>query len=54
METNIIKGKPVADNITENLIEEVKNLKNDGIEPSLAIVRVGENPDDMSYERGYE
>lgn len=52
METNIIKGKPVADNITENLIEEVKNLKNDGIEPSLAIVRVGENPDDMSYERG--
>lgn len=52
METNIIKGKPVADEITENLIEEVKNLKNAGIEPSLAIVRVGENPDDMSYERG--
>ena len=52
METNVIKGKPVADNITENLIEEVESLKNEGIDPSLAIVRVGENPDDMSYERG--
>lgn len=52
METNIIKGKPVADKITENLIKEVEELKNKGIHPSLAIVRVGENPDDMSYERG--
>lgn len=52
METNVIKGKPVADEITEKLIEEVEILKNEGIEPSLAIVRVGENPDDMSYERG--
>lgn len=52
METNIIKGKPVADKITENLIDEVESLKNKGINPSLAIVRVGENPDDMSYERG--
>lgn len=52
METNIIKGKPVADKITENLIKEVEELKNNGIQPSLAIVRVGENPDDMSYERG--
>lgn len=52
METNVIKGKPVADKITENLIDEVESLKNKGINPSLAIVRVGENPDDMSYERG--
>lgn len=52
METNVIKGKTVADEITEKLIEEVEILKNEGIEPSLAIVRVGENPDDMSYERG--
>ncbi|EEA84604.1 bifunctional 5,10-methylenetetrahydrofolate dehydrogenase/5,10-methenyltetrahydrofolate cyclohydrolase [Peptacetobacter hiranonis] len=52
METNVIKGKPVADKITENLIDEVESLKNKGINPNLAIVRVGENPDDMSYERG--
>lgn len=52
METNIIKGKPVADKITENLIEETKKLKELDIVPKLAIVRIGENPDDMSYERG--
>ena len=52
MDTKIIKGKPVADRITENLIEETKNLKELDIVPKLAIVRIGENPDDMSYERG--
>ena len=52
METNVIKGKPVADKITEILIDEVENLKNKGLNPSLAIVRVGENPDDISYEKG--
>lgn len=52
METNIIKGKPVADRITENLIEETKKLKELDIVPKLAMVRIGENPDDMSYERG--
>lgn len=52
MDTKIIKGKPVADRITENLIEETKELKELDIVPKLAIVRIGENPDDMSYERG--
>lgn len=48
----IIKGKPVADEITDNLIKDVENLKENGIIPKLAIVRVGENADDISYERG--
>lgn len=52
MDTKIIKGKPVADRITENLIEETKKLKELDIVPKLAIIRIGENPDDMSYERG--
>ena len=52
MECRIIKGKPVADKITEELSSEVKNLKYKGISPKLAILRVGERPDDMSYERG--
>lgn len=52
MDTKIIKGKPVADRITENLIEETKELKELDIVPKLAIVRIGENPDDISYERG--
>lgn len=52
MDTNIIKGKPVADKITENLIKEVEELKKDNITPKIAIIRIGENPDDISYERG--
>jgi len=48
----IIKGKPVADSITEKLIEEVKRLKGEKIFPKLAIVRVGKNESDLAYERG--
>lgn len=46
----ILKGLPVANAINEKLIEEQKSLK--GVLPHLAIIRVGEKPDDCSYERG--
>lgn len=52
VKSQIIKGKPVADKITEDLKKEVKSLNEMGIEPKLAIVRVGERPDDLAYERG--
>ncbi|GIM31328.1 bifunctional 5,10-methylenetetrahydrofolate dehydrogenase/5,10-methenyltetrahydrofolate cyclohydrolase [Paraclostridium bifermentans] len=52
VKSQIIKGKPVADKITEDLKKEVKNLNEMGINPKLAIVRVGERPDDLAYERG--
>lgn len=48
----IIKGKPVADAISEELIAQVQELKGQSIVPKLAIVRVGERPDDLSYEKG--
>ena len=48
----IIKGKPVADAITAELVEDVEALKAKGIEPKLKIVRVGAREDDLSYERG--
>lgn len=48
----IIKGKPVADKITEELIVEVEQLKNREIYPKLAIVRVGARSDDLAYEKG--
>ncbi|CEN80290.1 bifunctional 5,10-methylenetetrahydrofolate dehydrogenase/5,10-methenyltetrahydrofolate cyclohydrolase [Paraclostridium sordellii] len=48
----IIKGKPVADKISEGLIKEVNNLVTEGINPKLAIVRVGARADDLAYERG--
>jgi len=52
LKSQIIKGKPVADKITEDLKKEVKNLNEMGIKPKLAIVRVGERADDLAYERG--
>ncbi|WP_195946950.1 bifunctional 5,10-methylenetetrahydrofolate dehydrogenase/5,10-methenyltetrahydrofolate cyclohydrolase [Paraclostridium bifermentans] len=52
LKSQIIKGKPVADKISEDLKKEVKSLNEMGIKPKLAIVRVGERPDDLAYERG--
>lgn len=48
----IIKGKPVADQISENLINEVNDLVKNNINPKLALVRVGARGDDLAYERG--
>lgn len=48
----LLKGKAVADALTEKNIETAERLRAAGVEPVLAIVRIGENPSDMSYERG--
>lgn len=48
----IIKGKPVADKISEILINDVKKLKSEGIKPKLTMVRVGSRGEDLAYERG--
>ena len=48
----ILKGKPVADAMNEELAPRIEALKAAGITPTLAIIRVGERDDDLSYERG--
>ncbi len=48
----ILKGKAVADSITESVIADVEILKEKGTTPKLAIVRVGADPSDLAYERG--
>ena len=48
----VLLGKEVADVLTEELVERVAKLKAGGVEPSLAIVRLGNEADDLSYERG--
>lgn len=48
------KGSPVAAAITEECKEKIAILKEKGIVPTLAIIRVGARPDDESYERGAE
>lgn len=44
-----LRGKKVSDGIKEYVSKELETLS---FVPKLAIVRVGENTDDMSYERG--
>ena len=48
----ILKGAPVTEALTQRSIREVEELKAKGIEPCLAILRVGERPDDIAYEKG--
>ena len=50
--TKILKGKEVADALTSQMKQDVENLKAAGVTPTLCIFRVGERPDDLSYERG--
>ena len=49
MKMELLKGAPVSAAIREQAVEAIKQLQ--GPVPRLAIIRVGEKPDDMSYER---
>lgn len=49
---NLLKGKEVAQAINERSKKDIEILKSKGIIPTLAILRVGEKPDDISYEKG--
>ncbi|MCP1101196.1 methylenetetrahydrofolate dehydrogenase (NADP+)/methenyltetrahydrofolate cyclohydrolase [Aequitasia blattaphilus] len=48
----VMKGMEVAKSMKNELIFRVEKLKESGIIPSLAILRVGEKEEDLSYERG--
>ncbi len=48
----ILKGAPVAAALSEELIARAEKLKQAGTVPTLAILRLGERPDDISYETG--
>lgn len=45
-------GKEVADEIMADLKIKVEELKGNGVNPKLAILRVGQREDDLAYERG--
>lgn len=49
--TQMLTGKEVVAAMRDDLTMRVETLKEHGITPTLAIVRVGERPDDLSYER---
>ena len=48
----LLKGAEVTAALNERIKADVEDLKAKGVNPTLAIVRVGERPDDLSYERG--
>ena len=48
----ILKGTPVVAAMNERNAALCEQLKAKGITPTLAVVRVGEREDDLSYERG--
>lgn len=47
-----LKGLPVAKAIAKELSERSGLLNEKGVKPTLAILRVGSRPDDLSYEKG--
>jgi len=48
----LLKGADVVNALNQKMITEAEDLKSKGIFPTLAILRVGEKPDDISYEKG--
>lgn len=47
-----LEGAPVAAALNERMARETEALKERGIVPMLAVLRLGSRPDDLSYETG--
>ena len=47
----LLSGKEVAEALNEKITGDAQELRERGVIPTLCIVRVGENPEDLSYER---
>ncbi|MBZ2173630.1 bifunctional 5,10-methylenetetrahydrofolate dehydrogenase/5,10-methenyltetrahydrofolate cyclohydrolase [Schnuerera sp. xch1] len=47
----ILKGKVVANQLKENMRRDIEELAKANKVPSLAIIRLGDNPGDISYEK---
>ena len=48
----LLKGAEVVSALNETIKTDVTALISRGVTPTLAILRVGEKPDDLAYERG--
>lgn len=49
----LLSGTPVAAELCARVSAGVARLREHGVTPTVAIVRVGERPADVSYERGF-
>jgi len=50
----LMKGAPAAQALDQETILKIEELKQKGVCPTLAILRVGKRPDDLAYERAAE
>ena len=48
----LLLGKEVTDALNANLMTRTAALREKGVVPTLGIIRVGEDPSDLSYEKG--
>lgn len=48
----LLKGAEVVSALNDSIRAEVSALVSRGVVPTLAILRVGEKPDDLAYEQG--
>lgn len=48
----VLKGKEVVSQLNDEIKGRSEKLQKQGIQPVLAVVRLGERPDDLAYERG--
>lgn len=48
----ILSGAAVAQKLDDELKGKIEKLKNNGITPTLCVVRLGQKPENLSYERG--
>ncbi|GMO51400.1 MAG: tetrahydrofolate dehydrogenase/cyclohydrolase catalytic domain-containing protein [Termitinemataceae bacterium] len=48
----LLSGKDVAAALQEQMKKDVEALKSKGVTPTLGIIRMGEEPGDLSYEKG--
>lgn len=48
----LLLGKNVTQHINDRIISDVEMLKGKGVNPTLGIIRVGENSSDIAYENG--
>lgn len=50
MESEILRGKPVADAIVSDICDRIQKLSHINIQPCMALIRFGDNSDDVVYE----
>ena len=47
----LLKGADIVEALKEKMTKDIESLKGKGVTPTLAILRVGERDDDVSYEK---